>query len=223
MKRRVSIKTVLPHYYPNRELPLLSDDQLTELVRKRDLNGIIEAKLRHALSLGSLHAAKHRNRTEEIGSLSLFHLVKGVHIFIDNYYQPDVTAEHLNKYLTTHIYYAVRRSLIEDRLIRVPSTMVDLAVNETNSYCDPKALDILNILIKRLSPRCEIAYENTPDVDLRDVIEAVLTSDEERRILELRIIGCSDREVGETIQRSVSFVTTQRNRILHSIRMELMK
>jgi hypothetical protein len=234
MKRRWLVKTSLAYFYPNRQLPQLETDELNSLVSEARKgsesarNKLIEGKLRHSLAIASLLAHRYPYKADDLSELAPFYTVKCVDAFLRNINHTD-----LNAYTTTYMYHTLRRAIYEDKIIKIPKTTAERHIAEgtfdsINVSVDTEGSvnqDLLDVLIHRLSPKVwtNLTVNCDSTLGLWDLIHSVLEGDEERRILELRIIGCSDREVAATIDRSISYVAKKRSKILHSIKMELAK
>ena len=232
--RRRFVKSDLVYYYPNRQLPTLEPDEISSLVRlARDgdieaRNKLIEGKLKHALALASLVAANYPLKADDLAELAPYALVKCVDSFLRNGYDDGI-----DRYVTSYMIRSLNRLVFEDRIIRIPQ---QTAYRHTqNGMFDSLNISVLtqgnvnhtlvDILVMSLSPKVQtnLTVNMNSDLDVWESINNVLEDDEERRILELRIIGCTDKEVALDIKKSISYVAQKRTKILHSIKMELLK
>ncbi len=234
MKRR-SIDTVLRQYYAEGELPrieLAEQALLVTLARCGDVdarNKLIESKLGHALAIACGIASINR---EDVAELALYHLTRCVDSFIRNFHP------NLDAYVTFVLRKEIQRSLFEEqKTIKMTYQTawrhrkegifdgLNFAV-ESYDYNNDDT-DLLETLITRLSPKvaAKLIVDQSPETDLREIIEKVIArSDnpaESRLIIELRIRGCTDREVSEATGKSVSYIAARRAALLHSIRMEI--
>lgn len=203
---------------------------LVEQARKGDNEArgkLIEAKLRHAFGIAArLCWIQHNRNPDDLVELTPFYLVKCIDAFLRN-----EKHDNIDKYVTVYMFHTLKRALFEDKIIRIPKSTVDDQVREgmfdsLNVSVQTEAVvlhSLVDLLILRLSPkvRTNLTVNTESDLDLWDTIYSLLEDDEEHRILELKIIGCSDKEIATEIQKSPSYVAKKRCKILHSIKMEL--
>lgn len=229
MSRR-SIPTVLSHYYD--ELPRVDkreQDLLITLARCGDIdarNRLIESKLGHAMRI-ACNCVTHN--TEDSAELALYHLTRCIDSFLRNMHP------NLDAYITFVLSKEVRKALYEESQTIKKSYQtawrhrkagvfdgLNFAVNSHDYTGDD--LDLVNTLYTRLSPKiaAKLIVDQSPDSDLRDVIEKVIAESddpqESRLIIELRIRGCTDQEVAEQTGKSKAYIAARRAALLHSIR-----
>lgn len=237
MKRRISVKTSLPYYYPNGELPHVTVEELDVMVEKcgsNDVKGkqqIVEACLRLALSVASLYAAKYPSKKEDLPSVALLSLTKAV----DRFFRIERYNNNIRGYIMTCLCNNIKDYIVQDCLIRIPTrtffdnlekgTLDALNVSVKTCHGMTDAIDILHDLVCRLTPRkvVNLTVNMDPEVDVREILELVLNTDENRRIIELKIIGCSDIEIAKDLKRSKSYITSKRSDLVHKIKIRLLE
>jgi hypothetical protein len=227
----------LRHYYAEGQLPRITREEqnvLVTLARCGDYDArlqLIESKLGDAVSIGMRIGKKIANPQDAV-ELALYHLPRCVDSFLRNYHP------NLDAYVTFVISREVQRSSFEEsRTIcmtyqtawrhRKAGVFDNLNFNVESYDYNREDSDLLDTLVTRMSPRIanRLIVDQSPDSDLRDVITKVVTEsdnpEESKRIIEYRILGFTDKEVANTIDKSVSYVATRRVALLHSIKVEL--
>lgn len=239
--RRISIKTSLPNYYPNKTIPTATVEELDELVSKCTVDDvkrkqqIVELNLRLALGIASLNAAAYPRKRDDIAGVALLALVKAVKRFFE-IEDHDLS---ICPYITRYVSGRLKDYLAEDCLIRTPartyfSKIQESTIDSLNESVDTgigksDVLYLIQDIVTHLTPRRSesLAVRMNPDLDIREIMDIVLGNDEDKRILELKILGCSDKEITADLQstfnrkRSVSFVQSKRTNLVHQIELLL--
>lgn len=234
VRRRISIKTSLPYYYSNRMLPTVTVEELDEMVKNckdvKHQQQIVEANLRLAISIASLSAAKYPSKMDDIAGVAFLSLVKAVKRFfeIENH---DFS---IRPYIVTYVGNRLKDYLAQDNLIRMPARTffekVEKGTIDSLNVSVDTGIDVINVIqdvISRLTPRKAnaLAVNMDSETDVRDIMDVVLSNEEDRRILELKIIGCTDKEIVTDLQRSVnkkrsvSFVHNKRTDLVDQIKL----
>lgn len=194
---------------------------------------IVEANLRLALSIATLSAAKFPRKRDDIGGVALLSLVKAVKRFFE-IKDHDLS---IRPYIVTYVGNRLKDYLAQDNLIRMPArTYFDKVEKSTidalNSSVETGTngaeviiQEIVSHLITRPKDYDEVLAVNMDsEFEVREIMELVLNTDEDRRILELKIVGCTDKEITVDLlktlakKRSVSFVRNKRTDLVEHIR-----
>lgn len=236
--RRISLKTSIPYYYPERKLPCFTVEEVEDAVGRCTealLNGdaakgsmikqkIVESLLRLAFSVATLWAAKYVQKKDDITGVALLALVKAV----DRFFVIPNHDKSIQPYVVAKIGWALKDYLAEDHLIRIPACSVFKhieagTIEAINNNTKITTLDIIQEIIGRLSPRkvSSLAVEGGSNYDVRDIMDVVLQNDEDKRFMTLKVVGCSEKEIAADIGKSVSYVYQHKNQLIHKIKLRL--
>lgn len=218
-----------------RIFPKTTEEEVKELYRSgASEEQLIFALGRLAISLAFKHAKNKDTlrKWNDIRSVALIALVKGVQKYLA--LDPSERDDNIGGYVSSQVHFAVKRFISEDHIIRTPSRTIRDRVSKGTydsmnrvvctgvSDVESANADLLSVFVNRFTRQRNIAIICTPDTDVRDVLEHVITTigesaDENRRLMELKIIGCSDEEIAVDLGRSRQWVQLRRKDIIKAV------
>lgn len=209
---------------------------------------LIAALLRLTLHLSAKWANKYPTKSDDIAGVALLTLVTAVDSFLLLRYQawlrrqtdlkdgltPQVSTDNnIAGYVSYRINRAVGKYVSEDRMIRVPQRTIQDRVQKgtidsLNMSVNAEGVNaeggLLETLIERLQGRNAVyglwAF-STPETEVRDQLEVIFSDAVDRRIMELRILGFDDNEIGTDLSLDASVITEKRLAIQRELRKAL--
>lgn len=191
---------------------------------------IINSLTRLALTLALRCSTKYKHKRDELRSVAFLELVESVHRFL----KKDLSERDLNigGYVSKNISLAMRRFLRTDSLIAVPSGSIDylykkgvfdaLNVSVINGLSDDRTAEsIQRSIMPSTIPRYTFACNQTPETDIREIMDSVLKTEEEKKIVELKLSGYNDREIAEQLGYSTGYIQKRRHELISMLKKEL--
>jgi DNA-binding CsgD family transcriptional regulator len=170
--------------------------------------------------------------------VALAELVVGVSAFLRK--KPSTAVDggrdtNIKSYVASRVTFALKRYVRTDNLITVPYGSIHHLIKrgmydalnvsvKSGLPVDSTSESLFSSLILRLAPRTNTSHcvLCTPETDVRDVMNKVLKTDADKRLVELKIIGCSDKEIAQEIGKSVSYIQKRRHELISLLRKELL-
>jgi DNA-directed RNA polymerase specialized sigma subunit len=177
----------------------ISESRLAELVkglRDGDLSThgeIIEGHIKLAITIAGRYIRICPRKSEELVSESMFGLMYAVKKAQEKMIDDNVTS-----WIASCCHRFAQRFLISDNVIRVPPTSA-------------KRCGII-VIVTRLTVDVTTASTG-PLCDFMDMIESCAKTDFDRKILDLRIQGYNDKEIGESLGVSQQHVSKMRDKM----------
>lgn len=199
------IKTDIPLFFPDKQLPEFKQEDVETLVSgylsgEIERNQVIESQLRLTLTIASMYASKYPNKSDELVSDALLSLVKAV-----NRYPKVAQTNNIGGYVYRTISNDLKQAVLRNRLIPIPaSTLYRKKLNN---------IDIISIL--------DTHQVQTDRVEERDFLNVVFKSDEDRKILKMRVARYTGKEISDELKVKVSYVWKKCSDIRQTLELHL--
>jgi RNA polymerase sigma factor (sigma-70 family) len=199
------IKTDIPLYFPNGQLPKFEQEEVEALVGsylsgKTERNQVIESQIRLTLTIASMYVSRFPNKSDELVSDALLSLVKAV-----NRYPKIATTNNISAYVHKTVWNDLKQAILKNRLIPIPSTTINRK-KLTN-------IDVIDIVDRGYTP--------VNKVDEKDFLNVVFKSDEDRKILKMRVARYTGKEIADELRVKVSYVWSKCSEIRQKLELHL--
>lgn len=211
---RWKLKSDIPLYYPDRSLPSYDEDTLKVLVDRYLVdpsyrNVLVESQMRLTFTIASMYLSRYNHDQEELVSDALFSLVNAVERFrVAALTNPSSS---LPAYVNTTIFRELKKTVLRNRLIPIPSTVLHRKLKEGTL----EQADLVSLLSD------VEARDGVDDSDVSDFINIVIQCDESRRILKMRVAKYKDHEIADELRVKVSYVWNKCREIRQSLSLYL--
>lgn len=174
--------------------------------RPHVMGAIIKGHIRLASQIAGRYMWKHPLKSEDIVSAAMFGLVQAVE------WAPERLRDHnITPYIVTTIHRFISEYLERDHLVRIPRNEYSKRL-QANKYIpiifdiDPKEDDEENREYDTVGSFDPPVYDTDKPIEFEDLCDRLELTYEERRIIDLRVKGYTQQEVGEIIGKKRQWI-----------------
>lgn len=215
---RWMLKTDIPLYYPDKELPHYDEAELKELVQKylsdpSYRNTVIESQMRLTLTIASMYVSKYTSSTDELVSDALFALVSAVDRF--RFAAIESGETNLSGYINRTVWKELQAAVLTNKLIPIPPSVLSRKLRDGTL----KRMDIVSLLGSDGTYQPAIGPDHSADE--ADFLNVVINCNEKRRILRMRVAKYSGQEIADELRVNVSYVWNRCREIRQSLQLRI--
>lgn len=207
------LKSDIPLYYPDKSLPSYDEGQLKDLVNRYLVdpsyrNVLVESQMRLTFTIASVYMSRYNHDQEELVSDALFSLINAVDRFkFAAATDPDIS---LPAYVNSTIWKELKKTVLKNRLIPIPSSTLHRKLREGTL----DQADVVSMLSDDLETK-QVNHED--EYSMSDFINVVISCDDSKRILRMRVAKYKDFEIADELKVKVSYVWNKCREIRQSL------